>query len=181
MPRANRHFLPGHKLDLGSNRELCSYDKDRRRFSATPTTRLIWKGSAVIKSDWKWWFRPNCLMPNHVHPLVERGSQSLSRFMQRLQQSYTRSRLCSYASSRAQATMTPAILSSSIPSDAVLNEVLAGHKVISAKASVTHLWSFSDVDPETPTPPMSSPLVMRGAPPGTTQNSPGYKAEVSIM
>ena len=30
-----------------------------------------------------------CLMPNHVHLLVETGSQPLSRFMQGLQQSYT--------------------------------------------------------------------------------------------
>jgi putative transposase len=30
-----------------------------------------------------------CLMPNHVHLLVESGSQPLSRFMQGLQQSYT--------------------------------------------------------------------------------------------
>jgi REP-associated tyrosine transposase len=30
-----------------------------------------------------------CLMPNHVHLLVEAGSQPLSRFMQGLQQSYT--------------------------------------------------------------------------------------------
>lgn len=30
-----------------------------------------------------------CLMPNHLHLLVETGSQPLSRFMQGLQQSYT--------------------------------------------------------------------------------------------
>ncbi len=30
-----------------------------------------------------------CLMPNHVHLLLESGSQPLSRFMQGLQQSYT--------------------------------------------------------------------------------------------
>ena len=30
-----------------------------------------------------------CVMPNHVHLLVETGSQPLSRFMQGLQQSYT--------------------------------------------------------------------------------------------
>ncbi|MEX0827543.1 MAG: transposase, partial [Haliea sp.] len=30
-----------------------------------------------------------CLMSNHVHLLVETGSQPLSRFMQGLQQSYT--------------------------------------------------------------------------------------------
>jgi REP-associated tyrosine transposase len=32
---------------------------------------------------------PSGLMPNHVHFLVETGSQPLSRFMQELQQSYT--------------------------------------------------------------------------------------------
>src|SRR5215475_13753556 len=30
-----------------------------------------------------------CLMPNHVHLLVETGSQPISKFMQGLQQSYT--------------------------------------------------------------------------------------------
>lgn len=85
MPRALREEVEGgvfHVFARGNNRELVyQEDEDYARYSA-----LL--GAVVRQCDWR--LLAFCLMPNHVHILVETPKPNLGAGMQRLHGLYAR-------------------------------------------------------------------------------------------
>jgi len=84
MARTPRLFAPGvlyHVIVRGNNRQRTFFnDGDYQAYIARLGRYRMQFGVTIYAY---------CLMSNHVHLLVETGSQPLSRFMQGVQQSYT--------------------------------------------------------------------------------------------
>lgn len=83
MARRPREDVEGclfHVISRGNNRQKIFLDKEDYRHYLSKVRFYQNKFSITIYAC--------CLMPNHVHFLVKRGEQPLSKFMQGLQQSY---------------------------------------------------------------------------------------------
>ena len=84
MARRPRVFAPGllyHVIARGNQR--------RKTFLSDDDYRAYLERLERYRAKFRLRIYAFCLMPNHVHLLLETGSTPLSKFMQGLQQSYT--------------------------------------------------------------------------------------------
>ncbi len=84
MPRRPREDIEDclyHVIARGNDRKKVFLDNEDHRFYLEKIRYYAKKYDLT--------FYAFCLMPNHVHFLVNRGKYPLSKFMQGLQQSYT--------------------------------------------------------------------------------------------
>jgi REP element-mobilizing transposase RayT len=84
MARRPRIFAPGllyHVIVRGNQR--------RTTFRSDDDYQAYLERLAIYRAKFSLRIYAYCLMPNHVHLLVESGSTPLAKFMQGLQQSYT--------------------------------------------------------------------------------------------
>ena len=84
MARRPRLFAPGvlyHVIVRGNQRQ--------KTFTAESDYQAYIQRLARYRKKYDYVLHAYCLMPNHVHLLVESSEQPLAKFMQGLQQSYS--------------------------------------------------------------------------------------------
>ena len=85
MARRPRVFAPGLLY-----RVIARGNQRRKTFLSDDDDRAYLERLDLYRAKFRLRIYAFCLMPNHVHLLLETGSAPLSKFMQGLQQSYTR-------------------------------------------------------------------------------------------
>ena len=85
MARRPRVFAPGLLY-----RVISRGNQRRKTFLSDDDDRAYLERLDLYRAKFRLRIYAFCLMPNHVHLLLETGSAPLSKFMQGLQQSYTR-------------------------------------------------------------------------------------------